>query len=120
MDGNQVFKWDMRMTGRRCVSRFADRGGIGVTSIAQSPCARWLAVGDRSGMVNVYDTLAQHETGHAMTPHKTIGSLVTSASRVVWNHDSQLLAVASMDKPEVSTCVFLVVLVCASRACVCA
>jgi U3 small nucleolar RNA-associated protein 18 len=88
---SEIFKWDMRM--RRCVNRFRDQGGIGTEAIANSPDGRWQAVGDKSGVVNVYALdKTEEEKGQ---PHKAIGNLVTAASMLCWNHDSQMLTMAS-------------------------
>lgn len=97
---SQVFKWDMRMTGRRCVTRFSDFGGVGVCSMSNSPCGRWQAVGDKSGMVNVYDLFNAQDDERKPMPAKTFKQLVTSVSRVTWNHDGQLLCASSIVKPD--------------------
>ncbi len=49
---SDVCKWDMRT--RRCVQRWRDQGGIGTEAISNSPDGRWQAIGDKSGVVNVY------------------------------------------------------------------
>jgi U3 small nucleolar RNA-associated protein 18 len=86
----EVFKWDMRST-RRCVAKFRDHGGIGTEAIANSPDGRWQAIGDKSGVVNIYSLSDEHPG----TPHKAIGNLVTAATMLKWNHDSQMLTIAS-------------------------
>ena len=86
----EVSKWDLRAT-RRCVAKFRDHGGIGTEAIANSPDGKWQAIGDKSGVVNVY-SLAEERPG---VPHKTIGNLVTATTMLTWNHDSQMLAMAS-------------------------
>ncbi len=86
----EVFKWDIRAT-RRCVGKFRDHGGIGTEAIANSPDGRWQAIGDKSGVVNIY-SLADERPG---VPHKSIGNLVTATTMLRWNHDSQVLAMAS-------------------------
>lgn len=92
----------MRMAGRRCLERFHDRGGLGVTALSHSPCGRWLAVADRSGMVNMYDR-THSET--PTVPAKTIGTLVTAVSRVSWSSDARLVVVSSLEKADVRVCV---------------
>ncbi len=86
-----VFKWDMRST-RRCVGKYRDQGAIGTETIANSPDGRWQAVGDKSGVVNVYSLAEDAAPG---VPHKAIGNLVTSASILAWGPDSQTLTIAS-------------------------
>jgi U3 small nucleolar RNA-associated protein 18 len=88
-----VFKWDVRMT-RRCLARFRDVGSIEVTALSASPDGRWLAVGDRSGMCNVYDLRLEGD-GKQMMPHKTLSQLRTSITGAVWSHDSQILGTYS-------------------------
>lgn len=91
---SDVFKWDLRMT-RRCVHRFRDQG-IGVEALSNSPDGRWQAIGDKSGMVNIYD-LGDAEEAKL---HKTVENLVTAATSLCWSHDSQLLCVASDKKAD--------------------
>ena len=89
---SEVFQWDLRMN-RRCLCRFKDQGGIGVDSIRNSPDGQWQAIGDRSGMVNIYDL---KEYSQSPKPVKTIGNLLTGVTKMSWNHDSQLLCISSV------------------------
>lgn len=86
-----VCQWDIRNT-RRCVMRFQDKDSIGTTCMSVSKDGHWMALGDKSGMVNVYDLWQE---GQQPKLHKSLDNLVTSVNRVVWNHDSQMLAISS-------------------------
>ena len=69
-----------------------------------SPDDRWLAVGDRSGMVNVYDVYNLNQAGSssvaAVKPVKVLSNLTTGITSVKFNHDSQLLSMSSLDKSD--------------------
>lgn len=95
-DGD-VYRWDMRT--RKCLSRFPNEDGTITSSIAQS--SRHLAVGAESGVVNLY---SEHTAANAQTdqtrrsrvsPLRSIMNLHTSADLLCFNHDGQILAMAS-------------------------
>jgi U3 small nucleolar RNA-associated protein 18 len=101
---SSVYVWDVGE--RRCVSRWQDHGGFGSVLMSADESARYLAVGSNTGLVNVYD---QHAIGSALPtsgrlatpkPLKTFGNLTTSISAQCFNHDSQLLAIASKEKKD--------------------
>ena len=53
-----------------------------------------------TGLVNIYgaDTLTQQESASKLNPAKTLGHITTSISTLRFNHDAQLMAVASREK----------------------
>jgi len=57
-----------------------------------------------SGIVNIYDStsysLSPSETSKTPKPIKSIGNLTTAISSLKFNHDAQLLAMASGEKKD--------------------
>lgn len=99
-----MYEWDSRE--RRIVRRWRDQGlGGGVTSLAQTD--RWMAVGQSSGIVNIYDRnnpknsmkLSDLEP-EALEPNFVVDNLVTSISSLTFSPDGQTLAVASRAKRD--------------------
>ncbi|KAF9410139.1 U3 snoRNP protein [Podila epigama] len=87
----EVYQWDVD-TGK-CLHRFADDGGFKPISIAVSPNDQFFAVGSRSGIVNIYDRSCL--TTRAPKPLRALGNLTTAIHILRFNHDSQILAMAS-------------------------
>lgn len=81
---------------RRFVHRFIDDGCINGTHISISPNGQMVAASSQQGVVNVYnyDDVFQSKTPK---PQKTILNLTTAISSTVFNHSSELLAIASKD-----------------------
>jgi U3 small nucleolar RNA-associated protein 18 len=75
----------------------AGSGGVGGSG--------WMAIGSTSGFVNVYDSdsFSVHrgdtESG-TPKPVKALGHLTTPISTLRFNHDAQILAMASKDKRD--------------------
>ncbi|THH10581.1 hypothetical protein EW145_g1239 [Phellinidium pouzarii] len=95
----EVYVWDVGE--RRCVKRWKDEGGYGATVMSGDSSGRYLSIGSKSGLVNVYGEDASISTWSA-TPKasKTLQNLTTSISTLRFNHDSQLLAIASKVKKD--------------------
>ncbi|KAH9982109.1 WD40-repeat-containing domain protein [Lactifluus volemus] len=90
----EAYIWDIRT--RRCMHRWKDDGGFGSRVLAGDRSGSYLAVGSKSGIVNVYGTGASSwRKSDRPKPLKAIGNLTTPISVVRFNHDSQLLAIAS-------------------------
>ena len=70
----------------------------------------------KSGIVNVYGSNASSSWSNSDRPRplKSIGNLTTSISTVQFNHDSQLLAIASKTKKDQMRLVWLI-LCCSKR-----
>lgn len=87
----EIYKWNL--STMRCVHRQQDSGSIQTTAIAATlNKSRYIATGSTSGVVNIYEDNAQ--VPFAM-PVKSLMNLTTSISALKFNHDSQLLAIAS-------------------------
>ncbi|OCH94168.1 WD40 repeat-like protein [Obba rivulosa] len=94
----EVYVWDVGE--RRCVKRWKDEGGFGSRIMSGDRAGRYVATGSRTGLVNLYG--ADSPTGDSGRPKllKTIGNLTTSITSMRFNHDSQLLAIASNTKRD--------------------
>lgn len=105
-DNAEVYVWDVRE--RRCVRRWKDDGGFGPTGLEGDRAGKYLAVGSNTGLINVYGSEAsasygagdEVETPRPPKPLKTIGNLTTAITSMRFNHDSQLLAIASKSKKD--------------------
>nr|XP_018915653.1 PREDICTED: U3 small nucleolar RNA-associated protein 18 homolog [Bemisia tabaci] len=94
-DEGEVYIWDV--ASRRCVRRFYDEGCIKGKSIAMSPNDQLLATGSSVGTVNIYKLPI---SSNNPTPIKTVMNLVTSITILKFNASSEILAMASGDKPN--------------------
>ncbi|EKM60676.1 uncharacterized protein PHACADRAFT_246739 [Phanerochaete carnosa HHB-10118-sp] len=95
----EVYVWDVGT--RRCTKRWKDEGGFGATTITGDRAGQYLGIGSRHGIVSVYGSdAAPTSDSKRPKPLKTIGNLTTSISSVKFNHDSQLLAIASNTKKD--------------------
>lgn len=89
---SQVYVWDVRQ--RKCVKRWQDEGGFGSKIMSGDQQGNYLSIGSNIGLVNVYN--ARSLGGDSKPkPLKTIGNLTTNISCLRYNHDAQLLAIAS-------------------------
>lgn len=107
-----VYIWDLRM--QRCRHRFIDEGCLKGTALALSPRGDILSTGSSSGVVNLYKasdidgmnnnngTSGRSEPKCASTPKptKSLMQLTTTVDSLTFNHDGQLLAVASRMKRD--------------------
>lgn len=101
----EVYVWDIGE--RRCVRRWKEEGGYGTTVMSGDTSGRYLSIGSKSGLVNVYGEdasipIANSPSPSSSTPkpQKTLQNLTTSISTLRFNHDSQLLAMASSVKKD--------------------
>jgi len=95
----EVYVWDVGT--RRCTRRWKDDGGFGATMITGDRAGQYLGIGSRHGIVSVYGADAASPLGSERPKSlKAIGNLTTSISSMKFNHDSQLLAIASNTKKD--------------------
>ncbi|KZT09564.1 WD40 repeat-like protein [Laetiporus sulphureus 93-53] len=95
----EVYVWDVGE--RRCVRRWKDDGGFGSRLVESDSSGRYLAIGSRTGLVNVYGSEGPTSLGSSKPKLlKTLGNLTTSITALRFNHDSQLLAMASNTKKD--------------------
>ncbi|KAJ3751351.1 WD40-repeat-containing domain protein [Lentinula detonsa] len=103
---SEVYLWDVGE--RRCVRRWRDEGGFrgtGRVLTGNGKGSGWLAVGSNTGLVNVYgaDSFTPSTSSWSSIspkPLKTIENLTTPISTLRFNHDAQLLAMASKEKKD--------------------
>ncbi|KAK2464873.1 hypothetical protein APHAL10511_002949 [Amanita phalloides] len=102
----EVYLWDVGQ--RRCVRRWKDEGGFRSAGRCMAGAVGrggegWLAIGSTSGFVNMYgaDSFSTNsELGSNPKPIKSIANLITPISALRFNHDAQLLAIASQEKKD--------------------
>lgn len=106
--GCQAYVWDIRniRSSSGCVNRFTDLGTVEATSLALS--SSLCAIGSNMGYVNLYnleDIVKKAEP----QPIKSVSNLTTAVTSMRFNHDGQLLMIASGEKDDairfVNTCV---------------
>lgn len=94
----EVYLWDIS-SSFACLRRFNDEGTGPIRTLAVSKNGEWLATGRDNGIVNIYKIDgAESEEFHASAnpkPTKSIANLTTTISSLEFNHDSQILAIAS-------------------------
>lgn len=100
--------WDVR--NMRCEVIKRDVGLFGAQNISLSPNGSWAAVGSESGIVNMYDSnrLSLNSSAsstpttreEAMEANKSIENLTTATTTMKYNHDGQILALASKNKKD--------------------
>nr|XP_019539280.2 U3 small nucleolar RNA-associated protein 18 homolog [Aedes albopictus]XP_029715205.1 U3 small nucleolar RNA-associated protein 18 homolog [Aedes albopictus] len=84
---------------RRFVNIFVDEGCVNGSFITVCPNNRYLATGNRQGIVNIYFLeKVLHEK--YPTPEKTVSNLTTSVGSMAFNVTSELLAIASAEVPD--------------------
>ncbi|GAA5859446.1 hypothetical protein JCM8547_006826 [Rhodosporidiobolus lusitaniae] len=94
-EDSEVYVWDVGT--RKCVDRWRDEGGFGSVALESSKNGEWTAVGSTTGIVNLYDSSSrgQYAQGGERKAKKAVENLVTSVSTMRFNHDAQILALAS-------------------------
>lgn len=101
-----MYRWDLRT--QRAALRHKDEGSMCGCSIGVSPDGSRYAIGSDMGVVNVYDTNAVSSFAadeaklsafgvpiHAPKPAQSIMNLRTAVDHLKFNHDGQILTIAS-------------------------
>jgi U3 small nucleolar RNA-associated protein 18 len=92
--------WDYSLAERKVVRRWTDYGGMNTTKLALGgPQDRWIAVGSKSGIVNIYDRRADGDQT-APVPVRSLDQLATSIHDLQISSDGQILAMASRAKKD--------------------
>ncbi|THH12967.1 hypothetical protein EW146_g7197 [Bondarzewia mesenterica] len=94
----EVYVWDVGE--KKCLRRWKDDGGFGSRILCGDRAGKHIVVGSKSGIVNVYGSDAASSGSDRPRPLKAIENLTTSISSARFNHDSQLLAIASNVKKD--------------------
>lgn len=101
-----VYIWDVRM--RACLAQHVDDGCLNARAISVSSNGKYYATGADSGVVNMYSSEGISSlTPNMLTstiplykPLKSFMNLTTPADQILFNHDTQLLAIASSKKKD--------------------
>jgi U3 small nucleolar RNA-associated protein 18 len=109
----EISEWDGQLN--RIVARWKDAGGVGTTvlrlggSLSQSQSSehslgpdRYLAIGSKSGIVNIYDRSTWTSTSLPRNPEplRALDQLVTPITQIEIAPDGQFLAMASETKKD--------------------
>lgn len=93
-DNKDVHVFDMNSRTHSSIHRFSDFGCLNGQSLAVSPNSQYLATGDKSGVVNLYnlnDALSTRQP----KPLKSFMNLTTPCTQLKFNSTSELLACCS-------------------------
>lgn len=98
---SQAFLWDIRnlRSGDNCVNRFTDLGTVEASSVAISKTGSLVATGSNMGVINLYkfDDIVKLANPK---PIRTVMNLTTAVTSLCFNHDDQLLLMASNEKND--------------------
>uniref|UniRef100_A0A8B9REF2 U3 small nucleolar RNA-associated protein 18 homolog n=1 Tax=Astyanax mexicanus TaxID=7994 RepID=A0A8B9REF2_ASTMX len=103
-DEGEVFIWDVRSS--KCLNKFVDEGCVRGTSLAVSRDGLYVACGSQSGVVNIYsqNTCLQDSSPK---PLKAVMNLLTAATSLRFNPNSEILAIASHAEDEANRLVHI-------------
>ncbi|KAL7830072.1 hypothetical protein SRHO_G00311990 [Serrasalmus rhombeus] len=103
-DEGEVYIWDVKSS--KFVSRFVDEGCVRGTSLAVSRDGLYVACGSQSGVVNIYSqkTCLQESSPK---PLKAVMNLLTPATSLRFNPNSEILAIASRAEDEANRLVHI-------------
>ncbi|ODV60354.1 Utp18p [Ascoidea rubescens DSM 1968] len=86
--------WEFEVESGNIIGKWKDNNGIGITKLSVgSKNDRFLAIGTNLGIVNIYDFQKRKLLN-------TMQQLTTSISSLTFNHDGQLLCMASRGKKD--------------------
>lgn len=98
-----VWEFALAAKGTQVLRRWADSSAVAVTKIALGGAGdRWLAVGTKSGVVNLFDrhTFDTLEPSASPKPFKEVDNLVTQITDLKFSPDGQVLCVSSKSKKD--------------------
>ncbi|KAL7829162.1 hypothetical protein AOLI_G00300470 [Acnodon oligacanthus] len=103
-DEGEVYIWDVKSS--KCMKRFMDEGCVRGTSLAVSRDGLYVACGSQSGVVNIYSqkTCLQESSPK---PLKALMNLLTPATSLRFNSNSEILAIASRAEDEANKLVHI-------------
>jgi U3 small nucleolar RNA-associated protein 18 len=96
----EVYRWDLK--SMECIGKLRDVGAIDPVRIAVSPDLKYLAIGLKCGIVNVYD-MDGFSTEHSMVtldPIKSIPNLTTAIHTLQFHPSSQMLLIGSRETKD--------------------
>jgi U3 small nucleolar RNA-associated protein 18 len=88
--------WEFSMKTKQVIRRWKDETGVGITKIKLGGKGdKWCAIGSSSGIVNIYNRLSD-----VKKPVGVLEQLVNTISTLEFNHDGQILCIASRAKKD--------------------
>lgn len=95
-----IWEFDLSSSSTKVTRKWADTSAVAVTRIALGgPGDRWLAVGTKSGMVNLFDRLSCNGSD-SPKPFKEISNIVTEITDLKFSPDGQILCMSSLQKKD--------------------
>lgn len=96
-----IWEFDCTSASTSAIRKWTDVGAVAVSKIALGGAGdRWLAVGTKSGIVNLFDRLSCYTTGDQPKPFKEVGNLVTEVTGLTFAPDGQILCISSLQKKD--------------------
>lgn len=96
-----IWEFDTSSAYAKATRKWTDISAVAVTKIALGgPGDRWLAIGTKSGVVNVFDRLSCYLSEGEPKPSKEIGNLVTEITGLQFSPDGQILCISSLQKKD--------------------
>ncbi|OBA21223.1 WD40 repeat-like protein [Metschnikowia bicuspidata var. bicuspidata NRRL YB-4993] len=102
-ESGEFWEFSMDTSSNKPSCRWTDSSAVNVTKIKLGgPSDRWLAVGTKSGVVNIFDRSTFEGLQHGMNPKpfKEVTNLVTSISHLAFSPDGQVMCVSSKQKKD--------------------
>ncbi|KAL6457699.1 hypothetical protein MHYP_G00346620 [Metynnis hypsauchen] len=103
-DEGEVYIWDVKSS--KCLNRFVDEGCVTGTSLAVSRDGLYVACGSQSGVVNIYSQKTCLKES-SPKPLKAVMNLLTPATSLRFNPNSEILAIASRAEDEANRLVHI-------------
>ena len=88
-----IQQFDLRT--RTSVITLADSGSYNTTCVSVSSTTKYLSTGSYSGIVNVYDLHQRDTLQENQKPLKSINNLTTAINLLEFNHNDEILSIAS-------------------------
>lgn len=102
-ESGEMWEFSVDTSSSKPSRRWTDASAVNVTKInLGGPSDRWLAVGTKSGVVNIFDrtTFEGVSPGKNPTPFKEVTNLVTAVSHISFSPDGQIMCVSSKQKKD--------------------
>lgn len=96
-----IWEFDALSASPQATRKWTDVSAVAVTKIALGgPGDRWLAIGTKSGVVNIFDRLSCYDGVGEPKPSKEIGNLITEITGLQFAPDGQILCISSLQKKD--------------------
>ncbi|GEQ72678.1 hypothetical protein JCM33374_g6365 [Metschnikowia sp. JCM 33374] len=102
-ESGEFWEFNVNSSSTKPSRRWTDTSAVNVTKInLGGPSDRWLAVGTKSGVVNIFDrtTFEGLQPGKNPKPFKEVTNLVTLISHLTFSPDGQILCISSKQKKD--------------------